>query len=97
MENFTAMIKEQIFADIAVNGGMVMLDGIIVKETEKAVKIDYAIQPVFAGAYCTSHVMATKTTWVPKSQIIKKDGMLTIKPWFANNHMKSYPIKPYKI
>lgn len=91
------MLNEQIFADINVNGGAVMLDGIIVKETPKAVKVDYAIQPVFVGTFSNTHVMATKTSWVPKSQIVKKDQTWHIKPWFANNHLKSYPIKPYKI
>ena len=91
------MKNEQIFADINVKGGLAMLDGIVVKETEKAVKIDFAMQPVFVGSFSNSPVMANKTAWVPKSQLVKKDELWTIKPWFANNHLKSYPIKPYKI
>lgn len=91
------MIKEQIFAEIACKGGIAILMGIVVMESEKAVKIDYALEPVFAGS--TSGVcVVNKTAWVPKSQVVKDQyNCLNIKSWFANKAMKSYNIKPYEI
>ena len=91
------MLNEQIFADINCKGGSAILVGIIKMESDKAIKIDYCLEPVFAGSSSSSCVL-TKTAWVPKSQV-KKDqyGCLVIKPWFANIAMKSYNIKPYEL
>lgn len=91
------MLNEQIFADVNCGGGVAILVGIIKMESDKAIKIDYALEPVFAGSV-SSGVMATKTAWIPKSQVTTdKYGCLQIKPWFVNKAMKSYNIKPYEI
>lgn len=74
-----------------------MLVGIVKNETEKAIKIDYAIEPVFIGLSGSPVTIANRTAWVPKSQVSKKNGGLEIKTWFANKAMKGVNIKPYQI
>jgi len=92
----TININQSVFADISCKGGTALLIGIIVSETEKAIKIDYSLEPVFASG-SSAVIMANRTAWIPKSQIIAKDGAFEIKGWFANKMMKSFNIKPYKI
>ena len=90
------MKDQSIFADISCKGGAALLIGLIVNETEKAVKIDYSIEPIFASGSSNS-IFANRTAWIPKSQIVAKDGAFEIKGWFANKALKGFNIKPYKI
>ena len=89
--------NQSIFADINCKGGVAMLVGVIVKETEKAVKIDYALEPIFVGSVGSPITIANRTAWVPKSQITAKNEALKIKKWFANQALKGFNIKPYQI
>lgn len=90
-------INESIFADINCRGGVALLVGQVVKETEKAVQIHYAIEPVFVGIGA-SKTFANRQAWVPKSQVVADGrGSWEIKKWFANNAMKGFNIKPYAI
>ena len=89
--------NQSIFADINCKGGVAMLVGVVVKETEKAVKIDYALEPIFVGSAGSPVTIANRTAWVPKSQIAEKNGALEIKKWFANQALKGFNIKPYQI
>lgn len=91
------MINTTVSADINCKGGVAFLFGVIVNETEKAVKIDYAIEPVFFGK-SAGKTTVNRTAWVPKSQVkTDKHGLFFITDWFANNAMKSFFIKPYEI
>lgn len=90
-------INESIFADINCKGGVALLVGVITKETEKAVKIDYAIEPIFVGSAGSSVTIANRTAWVPKSQIEDDGRGARIKKWFANKALKGFNIKPYQI
>lgn len=73
--------------------------GRIVEIREKAVKVDYCFESIWAGGDLT---IFTYTTWIPKSVIINDElGGLTAKKWFINNglnkekifHIKKYFIK----
>lgn len=90
-------INQSIFANIQCKGGVALLVGTIVKATEKAVQIKYAIEPIFVGT-SPSQTLANRSAWVPKS-MIKADGRgaWEIKLWFANNAMKGFNIKPEAI
>jgi hypothetical protein len=99
METITNQItiKESIFANITCKGGVALLVGQVVKETEKAIQIHYALEPVFASG-CSSVIFANRSAWVPKSQVVADGrGAWEIKKWFANNALKSFNIKPYQI
>lgn len=93
------MIGRSVSADIWAIGGSPLLLGIIVEETEKAVKIDYEIIPFFQSCPLITY---NRTAWIPKS-ILKKEYTeetlhfigYKIPSWFANKKMKSYSIKPY--
>lgn len=89
--------NDSIFANINCKGGIALLCGVIVKETEKAVQIHYAIEPIFVGVG-SGTTFANRQAWVPKSQV-KEDGRgaFEIKPWFANKALKGFNIKPYQI
>lgn len=92
------MTNQSIFADINCKGGVALLVGVITKETEKAVKIDYALEPIFAGSPSSSVTIANRTAWVPKSQVVEDGrGAYNIKKWFANFALKGFNIKPYQI
>jgi hypothetical protein len=73
-----------------------IIDGIIVDQTEKAVKIDFGMNPI--GAYGVISVY-NKTMWIPKSVLVDNTGYFTIKQWFANKFVdqKKYSIKPYYV
>lgn len=86
------MKNKAIFADIKVKGEVMVLTGVVVQETEKAVKIDYALESIYSGG----KTIAERSAWVPKSQIVSGDS-LTIKNWFANKAMKSVRINPYSL
>lgn len=91
--NKSIEVKESVFADIACKGGIALLCGIVVKTTEKAVQIHYSLEPFFSTV-----CFANRSAWVPKSQIEADGrGAWNIKKWFANNAMKGFNIKPYKI
>lgn len=87
------MKNRAIFADIKVKGGVMVLTGVVVEETEKAVKIDYALESI----YSAGKAIAERSAWVPKSQIINGEHSLTISNWFANKAMKSIRINPYSL
>jgi hypothetical protein len=73
-----------------------IIDGIIVDQSEKAVKIDFGMNPI--GAYGLVTVY-NKSMWIPKSILIENNGYFTIKQWFANKFadQSKYSIKPYYI
>jgi len=73
-----------------------IIDGIIVDQSEKAVKIDFGMNPI--GSYGLVTVY-NKTMWIPKSILIENNGYFTIKQWFANKFadQTKYSIKPYYI
>ena len=90
-----SLVNEYIGATIHCKGGVALLHGCIVNETDKAVKIDFCIEPVFAsGSY--SNIAYDRTAWIPKSQIKESviegcnSSTLEISTWFANKAMKSY-------
>ena len=87
-------VNDSIFADVPARGGLAFLAGYVTKETEKAVLIDYAIEPVFIGAQGQVTIY-TKSAWIPKSVIVPSGtGSFEIKQWFRAK-MKPTPIKPY--
>jgi len=92
-----SLVNEYIGATINCVNGSALLHGNIVAETEKAVKIEFYIEPVFASG-CAVNRPYEKTSWIPKSQVKAKQiedtncTMLEITRWFANNAMKSYRI-----
>lgn len=93
----TIKINSSIFADIDCKNGVALLVGVVVKETEKAVQIHYAIEPIFVGV-SSKNTFANRSTWLPKSQITPDGrGAFNIKKWFANKAMKGFNIKPYPI
>lgn len=97
METSAITINESIFANINCKGGVALLVGQVVKQTEKAVQIHYAIEPVFASG-CSSVTFANRCAWVPKSQVVADGrGAWEIKKWFANSALKGFHIKPYQI
>lgn len=92
------MTNSSIFANINCKGGIALLCGVVVKETEKAVQINYAIEPVFVGSAGSSQTFANRSAWVPKSQVVSDGrGAYEIKSWFANKAMKGFHIKPVAI
>jgi hypothetical protein len=92
------MTNQSIFANINCKGGVALLCGIVVKETEKAVQIHYALEPIFAGGAVSSQLFVNRQAWVPKSQVVADGrGAYEIKPWFANKAMKGFNIKPYAV
>lgn len=94
----TITLNNSIFATINCKGGQAVLCGIVVKETEKAVKIDYALEPVFASGAMSTKTFYNRTAWIPKSQIVPDGrGAFDIKKWFANNALKGFNIKPYTV
>ena len=88
--------NESIFANINCKGGVALLVGVVTKETEKAIKIDYALEPIFAGGSLGA-TFFNRTAWIPKSQVVADGrGAWEIKKWFANNALKGFNIKPYQ-
>lgn len=97
MENIE--INSQIIFDYNVRGGCVMIFALITEIREKAVKIDFAVEPVFVGVALMSTVY-NKTAWMPKSVIIQdsdKNLGLTVKKWYINKFKNDthFRIKPY--
>jgi hypothetical protein len=65
---------------------------VITLETEKAVKVDCAIE----SPYNRGLVVYTYCGWIPKSQIIFDEySLLTVKSWFAKNFKPLTKIKKY--
>lgn len=93
-----SLVNEYIGATINCVNGIALLHGNIVAETEKAVKIEFYIEPVFASG-CAVNRPYEKTAWIPKSQVkamqIEDTSCTTleISRWFVNNAMKAYRIK----
>lgn len=74
------------------NAGMFV--GIIEKETEKAVKVDYCWEPAGSAGHC---IIYTYCTWIPKSAVINTEsGDLTVKKWFINVGLNADKIKHIK-
>ena len=92
-----SLVNEYIGATINCINGIALLHGNIVAETEKAVKIEFLIEPIFASG-CAANRPYEKTAWIPKSQVkavsIQDNNCTTLEVtrWFANNAMKSYRI-----
>ena len=92
------MINQSISTDIYVKNGIVLLFGVVKQETEKAVRIEYGLEPIFAGQNTSTRTTVTRAAWIPKSQVkANKYGMLEISKWFANNIMKSQTIESYQL
>lgn len=98
MQTTTAIIKDEIALD-----GQILFDrpnsiivGRIVEVREKAVKIDYAIDPVHPAQIGMMLAVYTYSCWLPKSVIVnEKNGGLTVKAWFARNFSGGFRIKKY--
>lgn len=67
----------------------------IVEVREKAVRIDYANEPIWGNCSVTVY---TYSCWIPKSAIIHDQyGSLITKKWFENKFEGGWKIKPYFI
>lgn len=67
----------------------------IVEVREKAVKVDYANEPISSKSGVTVY---NYTCFIPKSAIIHDEyGSLITKQWFENSFKGGYKIKPYFI
>jgi hypothetical protein len=65
----------------------------IVEVREKAVRVDYANEPIMSNCAVTVY---TYSCWIPKSAIIHNEyGGLITKKWFENKFEGGYKIKPY--
>ncbi len=101
-QNKKTLIEESIFGDLYCKGGKALIIGVIKQETEKAIRIEYGVTPIFASG-CSNTVDVRSSAWIPKSQVVEKpiEGTahttFEIKAWFINNCMKSFGIKPYTI
>ena len=85
-----------IYANVRVVSKNMLLVGQVTKETLKAVKIDYSLEPILSRGKPKNFV-ASQTAWIPKSQIQLNNESFQIKDWFANNILKGYSINPYKV
>jgi len=67
----------------------------IVEIREKAVRVDYANEPIWGSGVVTVY---TYSCWIPKSAIIHDEyGSLITKKWFENTFKGGWRIKPYFI
>ena len=65
----------------------------IVEIREKAVRVDYANEPIWGSGVVTVY---TYSCWIPKSAIIHDEyGSLVTKKWFENTFKGGWRIKPY--
>lgn len=99
MEKIT-QIKDQIgmYAQILFDRPNSIIVGRIIEIRDKAVKIDYAVEPISASSAGMMCTVFNYTCWIPKSLIINdKNGGLTVKKWFARNFTGGYRIKKYFI
>jgi len=86
------MTNEFITFDAIVKNGSAIGFGQIMKETEKAVFINYEIVPIFFSG-SNRDIKYNRAAWLPKSVLSKNEvGMYTIKNWFVSK-MTSYTIK----
>lgn len=94
----TIQLHEWIFGDAPCRNGRAMWIGRIVEVREKAVKVDYAIEPVTAGGGSAITIFY-KQTWIPRSVIHNNaSGALEIKAWFlAKGLERTWHIKHYYI
>lgn len=94
------LIKDEtkIFGQILFDRPNSIIVGRIVEIREKAVKIDYAVEPVHASSSGMILTVYTYCCWIPKSLITNdKHGSLTVKSWFARNFSGGRHIKKYYI
>lgn len=98
-------VGEQILFDQHVKGGIVLIVCNVTEVREKAVKVDFAQEPVSVG-HRGGHPVFTYTMWLPKSVIISEPiegtshSQTTVKKWFANkgfNEAKKFHIKKYML
>lgn len=83
------MINEQILFYCAKEA---IFTGNIVQETEKAVKVDYTVDGIWAN--CVP--VFSYSAWFPKSVIVNDEKMgLTVKDWFVRNFKGGQRIKSY--
>ena len=67
----------------------------IVEIREKAVRVDYANEPIWGSGVVTVY---TYSCWIPKSAIIHDEyGSLITKKWFEQTFKGGWRIKPYFI
>ncbi len=100
MEAATQIIKEEIAIDaqILFDRTNSMIVGRIVEVREKAVKIDYAVEPVHPSMSGMMLTVYNYCCWLPKSVIEHdKHGGLTVKAWFSRNFSGGLRIKRYYI
>lgn len=65
----------------------------IVEVREKAVRVDYANEPIWGTCPVTVY---TFSCWIPKSAIIHDEyGSLITKKWFEDTFKGGWKIKPY--
>lgn len=67
----------------------------IVEVRDKAVRVDYANEPIWSKCNVTVY---HRTCWIPKSAIVHDEyGSLITKKWFENKFEGGPQIKPYFI
>lgn len=73
--------------------------GRITEVREKAIKVDYALEPIFASG-CNAVSIFDHTCWIPKSVLIiepKHKDTITVKKWFEKAFKGGPRIKSYFI
>lgn len=95
METQTAPVKIEMNDQILFDRPNSMIVCTIVEVREKAVKADYAVEPVWAGSSGNNVIVFNYSCWIPKSVIIDDRGGLTVKKWFANTFKGGHHIKKY--
>ncbi len=83
-QKFRTMTNEFITFDTNAKNGNAIAFGQIVKETEKAVFINYEIVPIFSNGNNGS-TNYNRAAWLPKSVLtLNEVGMYTVKNWFLS-------------
>ncbi len=83
-QKFKAMTNEFITFDTNAKNGNAIAFGQIVKETEKAVFINYEIVPIFSNGN-NGTTKYNRAAWLPKSVLtLNEVGMYTVKNWFLS-------------
>ena|SRR3990167_4295083 len=91
--NTQAEIKVELNNQILFDRPNSIIVGTVVELREKAVKMDYAVEPVWAG---NNIVVFTYSCWVPKSVLVFDERCgLTVKKWFSNTFKGGHHIKKY--
>lgn len=90
-------IKIELNSQILFDRPNCLFVGRVVEIREKALKVDYCLEPIFAGGSCMVPVF-NWSVWVPKSVMIEdKDRGFTVKKWFAKHFKGGHHIKKYML